>query len=247
MMSTTARVHKRWLFVKLMGCSSIITLLLSVLTYWYKNYQKKSISLKKANMCEIPRAEAPLTPPLSPIQTPPLSPRDRWSTKLIDGVMSATGMKRKITISLKNTVLWNPSQDVNVPNHAFHENSVILLSKLSQSYDIYLIAHTNTKEEQQQIHQLLTKANVFKWIDSKKRVIYCSSPLEKIQCIHDIEPFIHIEGGWELGDGSEIIGNLQNTRTIWVLPNQKKRAHYEQYYEYVEITDRIVNVSIAKV
>ncbi|CAO3703818.1 unnamed protein product [Rhizopus stolonifer] len=230
-----------------MGCSSIITLLLSIIVYWYKKDQRKALGIKKTSIHDIQKA--PLTPPLSPVHaSPPLSqtsPRGKWSTKLIDGVMSATGMKRKMTISLKNTVLWNPSRDVSVPNHAFHENSIQLLYRLSQSYDIYVMVHINTEEDQRQIKELLTNANVFKFIDSKK-VFYCSSSIEKLQMIHRIEPSIHIEGGWEQDDGNEIVDNMKNSRVIWILPNQKKRTHYGQYYEDVEIADRIVNTSIVR-
>ncbi|CEG75515.1 hypothetical protein RMATCC62417_10543 [Rhizopus microsporus] len=249
-MLVNRRVYKKWLLAKFMGYSSIAALLLSLFIYmYYKKHQKKSVLLKRSTLSlndlryTYKQQESLLTPPPSP--TGRLSPRS-WSARLIDNVMSATGMKKKLTISIKNTILWNPSRDVNIPNHAFHENTISLLTKLSQNYDIYVIIHMNTKQEQDQIDNLLYNSNLFKCVDSRK-VLYCSTEQGKIHIIRHIEPSIHIEGGWELEDGNDIVKQLRNdTQVIWILPNQKRQSLYSDQYNDIEISDHVLNTSVAK-
>lgn len=142
------------------------------------------------------------------------------------------------------TVLWNPSRDVNTPNHAFHENTIPLLVRWSSAFDIYVIAHTTTPQDKHQIETLLNNSNLFNFIDSRK-VLYCSSEQGKLHLIKQIEPSVHIEGGWELEDGSDIVQRLEDTRVIWILPNQKKRELYQHFD--MEITDHVLNTSVARI
>ncbi|KAG1452112.1 hypothetical protein G6F46_002676 [Rhizopus delemar] len=257
MLLATKSVPKKWVFVKWMSYPSFITLLLSILTYWYKTYkqQAKRVELKRSSLSlyHLRQAshQALLTPPPSPSSTEfsfasgKVSARgSKWSTKLMEGVMSAAGIKRKMTISLKNTVLWNPSRDVNTPNHAFHENTIPLLVRWSSAFDIYVIAHTTTPQDKHQIETLLNNSNLFNFIDSRK-VLYCSSEQGKLHLIKQIEPSVHIEGGWELEDGSDIVQRLEDTRVIWILPNQKKRELYQHFD--MEITDHVLNTSLARI
>lgn len=52
MLLATKSVPKKWIFVKLMSYPSFITLLLSIITYWYKTYkqQAKKVELKRSNL-----------------------------------------------------------------------------------------------------------------------------------------------------------------------------------------------------
>ncbi|CAO3639913.1 unnamed protein product [Mucor fragilis] len=200
------------------------------------------------------------TPPPSPLSLPSASPTSAtsiassrsasplgsWSSRLLDGVISNIRGKKKLTISLKNTILWNPSRDVNNPNHAFHENTVSLLNKLAQVYDIYVITHMNSNEERHQIHQLLVNANLLSpLVIDECKVLWCSSEQGKLHVINHINPSIHIEGGWEDDNGRNIIENLQVERMIWI-GHQQKAIPMNSTKMNVEVADQILNTSIAK-
>ncbi|KAG1452256.1 hypothetical protein G6F46_006368 [Rhizopus delemar] len=245
-----------WAFIKHTGYCSLVTLLMSLLAYWYKRYkeQKREVQLKRSHMSLLDLPCTFVTPPRSPINsTSSLSFANNtssrhgssWRARLMEGVMSAAGMKKKMTISLKNTVLWNPSRDIQLPNHAFQENAIRLLIELSTAYDMYVMIHMNTDQDRNQIDQLMTSAHLFDTIDRRK-VLYCSSEEGKVQLIHQIDPVVHVEGGWELDDGKKMMERLSVDRVIWILANQKKRVYYEQCYEKIEISDHILNTSIAK-
>lgn len=105
--------------------------------------------------------------------------------------------------------------------------------------------HMNTEQDRTQIDRLMTSAHLFDTID-KRKVIYCSSEEDKVQLIQQIDPVVHVEGGWELDDGKKMMERLSIDRVIWILANQKKRVYYEQHYEKIEISDHILNTSIAK-
>ncbi|KAG1373243.1 hypothetical protein G6F60_009678 [Rhizopus arrhizus] len=252
-MLTTKRVHKTWAFIKYTGYCSLVTLLMSIIAYWYKRYkeQKREVQLKRSNLSLLNVQCTLFTPPHSPISNTSFSNNTSsrhgpsWSARLMDGVMSAAGMKKKMTISLKNTVLWNPSRDIQLPNHAFQENAIRLLIELSTAYDLYVMIHMNTEQDRTQIDRLMTSAHLFDTID-KRKVIYCSSEEDKVQLIQQIDPVVHVEGGWELDDGKKMMERLSIDRVIWILANQKKRVYYEQHYEKIEISDHILNTSIAK-
>lgn len=51
-MLTTKRVHKTWAFIKYTGYCSLVTLLMSIIAYWYKRYkeQKREVQLKRSNL-----------------------------------------------------------------------------------------------------------------------------------------------------------------------------------------------------
>ncbi|KAL9537433.1 hypothetical protein MBANPS3_011782 [Mucor bainieri] len=200
------------------------------------------------------------TPPPSPLSLPSASPTSAtsiassrstsplgsWSSRLLDGVISNIRGKKKLTISLKNTILWNPSRDVNNPNHAFHENTVSLLNKLAQVYDLYVIIHMNSNEERHQIHQLLVNANLLNpLVIDECKVLWCSSEQGKIHVINHISPYVHIEGGWENDNGRNIIENLQVERMIWI-GHQGGAVSMSSTKANVEIADQILYTSIAK-
>ncbi|KAI8990093.1 hypothetical protein BDB01DRAFT_903759 [Pilobolus umbonatus] len=235
-----------------------------------RNMQLKTLSsLKRSNssrgsLCDMSRERVMYTPPPSPLSnrrstsptTNSLSNRS-WSTILIDGVINATRKKKTMTISIKNTVLWNPSRDVNTPNHAFHENSVFLLNKLSENYDIHIIVHMNTPQERAQIYALLDNANLLLSdpklaVLDEERVHYCSSEDEKTQLIEAINPSIHIEGGWELENGKNTIQTLLQKKSvetvIWIIPNNSpdRTTFNENIGLNLELVEHIFSSSVAK-
>ncbi|KAI8878686.1 hypothetical protein K501DRAFT_195232 [Backusella circina FSU 941] len=163
-----------------------------------------------------------------------------------------------MTISLKNTILWNPSKDIQSPNHAFNENTVLLLSRLAQAYEVHLVSHTNTSAEKKQICGLLRNAH----IDSSKnlqesmvdQVHYCRTEQDKIQLMKRLRPSIHVEGGWEMEDGHSIIGQILNgigsvNKLVWVVSNLKRKLHYQDEFseaDALEFTDNITHSSLAR-
>lgn len=135
--------------------------------------------------------------------------------------------------------MWNPSRDVNTPNHAFHENTVLLLNKLAQVYDIYVMIQMSNEMERHQIQQLLNNANLV--MDSRK-ILYCSTEQGKLHLIKHIQPSVHVEGGSELDDGQFIIDELKHSnieQRIWITSNQSKDSS-------LQCVDNILKTSIAK-
>jgi hypothetical protein len=137
------------------------------------------------------------------------------------------------------TILWNPSSDINTPNHAFHEKTVLFLNKLAQIYDIYIIIHLNNDQERHQIQQLLTNAKLL--LDDRK-ILYCSSEQGKVHVIQHIQPTIHIEGGCEQDNGERVVEQLHVERIIWVVPF----GQLQQEQNNIEFTHHILHTSIAK-
>lgn len=125
--------------------------------------------------------------------------------------------------------------------HAFHENTVLLLNQLVQLYDIYVMIHITSDQERHQIHQLLNNANLL--IDPRK-VLYCSSEQGKLHLIKHIQPAIHVEGGWELDDGSLIMEQLAASveQKIWI---SKKNVQID-HDESIEYADNILKTCLAK-
>ncbi|CEP16834.1 hypothetical protein [Parasitella parasitica] len=196
------------------------------------------------------------TPPSSPLSlssptysdstSRSASPLGSWSARLLDGVITNIRGKKKLTISMKNTILWNPSKDVNNPNHAFYENTVSLLFKLAQVYDIYVIIHMNSNEERHQIHQLFVNANLLNpLVIDESKFLWCSSEQGKLHMINHISPSIHVEGGWENDNGSNIIYNLRVEHMIWI-GHQQKSVPSDINRSNIETADQILCTSIAK-
>jgi hypothetical protein len=115
----------------------------------------------------------------------------------------------------------------------------LLLNKLAQFYDIYVIIHLNTNQEHHQIQQLLTNANL---LLDKRKVLYCSSEQGKIHVIQHIRPTIHVEGGCEQDNGMRVVEQLQVERIIWIVPFGQQ----QQDQNNIEFTDHILHTSIAK-
>lgn len=159
-------------------------------------------------------------------------------------------------LCLIKVVLWNPSSDVSSPNHAFHENVVALMDTLAKMHEIYLIVHLNSEEEQQQVTHLLEKSGLLASLDARK-ILYCSTEEGKIHMIRHIEPHIHVEGGWELDDGEDIVRKLRPflQKVIWVI-TRRRRSSFNQaklkasdqgiLAANVELAEKFVETSLAR-
>lgn len=161
-----------------------------------------------------------------------------------------------MTISLKNTILWNPSSDVNSPNHAFHERSTYLLQQLSSHYHIYIIVHMNSPQERELIDEMLTNSGMFKFIDRRK-LLYCETEEGKIHMIRHLEPAVHVEGGWEQDDGEDIVRKIRTFvgKVVWVITRRRRSSFGKDGVKAgdediigpnVEITEKVIESSLAR-
>ncbi|CAO3666469.1 unnamed protein product [Umbelopsis ramanniana] len=181
-------------------------------------------------------------------------------SKFLGGVMNATNnarrRKRVMTISLKNTILWNPSSDVDSPNHAFQEKATHLLQQLSNYYHIYIIVHMNSPAERDQIDEMLTNSGMFKFIDRRK-LLYCETEEGKIHMIRHLEPAVHIEGGWERDDGEDIVRKIRTFvgKVVWVITRRRRSSFGKDGIKQgdegiigpnVEITEKLIESTVAR-
>ncbi|KAI8146028.1 hypothetical protein BJV82DRAFT_509977 [Fennellomyces sp. T-0311] len=213
--------------VRIVGYSSLAATIISIIVYWYKRFPPSSSTRRGSS--------------------------SGWGSRLL-----GNKKKRVMTLSLKNTVLWNPSSDVNTPNHAFHENAAIALTRLTQLYDVHVVIHVGSKDEQEQIQRLLTNAGLLdKGVLDSRKILWCSTEEGKIHMIRHIEPHIHIEGGWELDDGEDIVRKLRPfvSRLIWVI-TRRRRSSFNQARlkesdqgilgQNVELAEKLLETSIAQ-
>ncbi|CEP07798.1 hypothetical protein [Parasitella parasitica] len=235
-----------WL-LRLIGITSLATAVVSLAVYWFKKYPPRR-KISPDDDGEPSNNNNPTT------ENAP----DRWSNKLLNGLKSTVRKNRKkMTISLKNTVLWNPSPDVETPIYAFQEHSIQLLTRLSYLYDIHILVHVNSKEEQSRIEELLSNAAVFSDSLDHRKVIYCSEEEGKIHIIRHIEPHVHIEGGWEKDDGEDIVKALKPhvSKIIWLMTKRRRDSFRLENIKQedrsilgtnVELSDSLINSSIAQ-
>ncbi|KAI8639017.1 hypothetical protein BD408DRAFT_435562 [Parasitella parasitica] len=239
-----------WL-LKLIGITSLATAIISFAVYWFKKYPPR----RKIGSSD---DEEPSNNTNNNHTNLTENPTNRWSNKLLNSLKSKVRKNRKrMTISLKNTVLWNPSPDVETPIYAFQEHSIQLLNGLSCLYDIHVIVHVNSKEEQSHIEELLGNAAVFSDLLDHRKVIYCSEEEGKIHIIRHIEPHIHIEGGWEKDDGEDIVKALKPhvSKIIWLMTKRRRDSFRPENIKQedrsivgtnVELSDSLINTSIAQ-
>ncbi|KAI9360136.1 hypothetical protein BD770DRAFT_362208 [Pilaira anomala] len=220
--TTKSRLLPAWV-LKLIGFSSLASALIGFVIYWFKKYpSRRRITREPTN-----------------------ESTDGWKKKA-----RKNKNKKKITVSLKNTVLWNPSPDVDTPMYGFQEKSIQTLTRLSYLYDLYIIVQVNSDEEKGNIQQLLENASsvdglLFDSVD-KRKILYCSEEEGKIHIVRHIEPFIHVEGGWEKDDGEEIVSKLKPfvSKIIWIMA--KRRLDLVTPMKNIELSDLLIETSIAQ-
>ncbi|KAI8084531.1 uncharacterized protein BX664DRAFT_337197 [Halteromyces radiatus] len=225
-------------------------------------YQPTSLKRTSSSLANIQQECMSRSSPYA--RTPSPQSNNRWRSRLVDNVIAATSVlkkKKKLTISLKNTILWNPSQDVDVSNHAFHENAVLLLSRLCQQYEVHLLIHINNPDEHEQIKRLLTpiisghSSNI---LLDLTRIHYCHDEKTKLHLVqHVLCPAIHVEGGWELDDGEDMVRELRSsvTKLIWVITRRRRASFNKEdmklsdqdiLADNVELTDSLLDTSLAR-
>ncbi|CAO3690956.1 hypothetical protein G6F70_006280 [Rhizopus microsporus] len=233
-----AAILPTWV-LRLIGYSSLAAAIISFVIYWFKKYPpRRGITSNERNNSRQASNNNSIG----------------WSNKLF----KTSKNKKKMTISLKNTVLWNPSSDASM--YAFHENAVQLLSKLTHLYDIYVIIHVSSDEERRVIQSLLENAQLFtekkeSTLDSRK-VLFCSEEEGKMHIIRHIEPSVHIEGGWERDDGEEIVKRLKPfvNRIIWVVTRRRRDSFRPENVKEedqailghnIEVSEKLIDTSVA--
>lgn len=145
--------------------------------------------------------------------------------------------------------------------YAFQESSIQILTRLSCLYDIYVIVHVNSEQEKENIQSLLENASstdgLFADGVDNRKIIFCSEEEGKIHIIRHIEPFIHVEGGWEKDDGEDIIKKLKPfvTKLIWIITKRRRDSFKPENVKIqdqgilgnnVELSDLLMNTSIAQ-
>ncbi|ORX54613.1 hypothetical protein DM01DRAFT_1335749 [Hesseltinella vesiculosa] len=145
--------------------------------------------------------------------------------------------RRRVTLSLKNTVLWNPSTDLDNGLYAFKPEALGFLKALVQHHEVYLVIQVNNNEEQQQIQHLLQQ-NHLQGFDERK-ILFCQKEQGKIHLVRHLEAQIHIEGGWEQDDGEEIVRQLKPfvPKIIWVQKHQRQVALGASVESVQNVTD----------
>ncbi|KAG2179763.1 hypothetical protein INT43_003546, partial [Umbelopsis isabellina] len=256
-----------WL-LRIIGYTSVSVALVSLFMSWYRQYRRRlprdgrrpnggSNGLRRtsSNMNNMQGSSSE-----SEGQQAQPNSLSSLGSKFLGGVMNATSnarrRKRVMTISLKNTILWNPSSDVNSPNHAFHERSTYLLQQLSSHYHIYIIVHMNSPQERELIDEMLTNSGMFKFIDRRK-LLYCETEEGKIHMIRHLEPAVHVEGGWEQDDGEDIVRKIRTFvgKVVWVITRRRRSSFGKNGVKAgdediigpnVEITEKLIESSLAR-
>lgn len=134
--------------------------------------------------------------------------------------------------------------------YGFQEKSIQILTRLSYLYELYIIVQVNSVEEKENIEELLENATsvdglFFDSID-KRKILYCSEEEGKMHIIRHIEPFIHVEGGWEKDDGQDIVNKLKPfiSKIIWIMT--KKKIDSVLPTKNIELSDLLIDTSIAQ-
>ncbi|KAI8344850.1 hypothetical protein BC941DRAFT_366443 [Chlamydoabsidia padenii] len=242
--NSTKKIIPRWIF-RLVGFTSLATALVSIAIYLYK----QNISKTKKSLPRSAEEDVSETNQASSSQSNKTS---GWSF-LGSSNKNSSKKRKRVTISLKNTILWNPSSDTSSPNYAFHEHGQSLLSQLCKQHLVTIIIHVSDEEEKQQMEQLLDSVEGL----DRQRILFCSTEEGKIHLIRHLESQIHIEGGWECDDGEDIVRKLRPfvQKVIWVITKRRRSSFNQSNLKVddqgilganVELTDHLVDTSLAR-
>ncbi|KAI8062715.1 hypothetical protein BC940DRAFT_115285 [Gongronella butleri] len=189
-------------------------------------------------------------------QPSPTSPHGATQTPWRSRLFNTLNLKKKkiMTVSVKNTILWNPSQDVELPNHAFHENAVALMMRLCAQYEVHFLVQSNTDEERDQLHALLLP---LRRLVDPSRVVYCSDAVTKQRIVRAISPDVHVEGGWELDDGEDMVRALRDNvdKIVWIITRRRRTSFNKHNIQQkdqdiltpnVELTDAFLDTTLAE-
>ena len=116
----------------------------------------------------------------------------------------------------------------------------MLLNRLAQVYDIYVMVQMASESERHQIQRLLNNAHLM--LDPRK-ILYCSTEQGKMHLIQHIQPFMHIEGGSETNDGRQLLEQLVHVeQKIWIKSNATEKDNTDT----IQCADNLLTSCIAK-
>ncbi|KAG9302140.1 hypothetical protein G9A89_020574 [Geosiphon pyriformis] len=208
-----------------------------ILYYLYQRSQPRDRRENRASGEEETTSEAERNETLRPIIPPSQSrPRRRPPVELPtlrhqrpqQQNRNVRTRKRSMSISLRNTLIWNSSNDPDSPNYAFIENIIPLLEILTRNYTIYLVSSIKTEKEKDQILSLFRDANFFipNTIDERK-VLFCEKDEGKVHIIRHLEASVHVEG-----DGSDVIDLVRGfvERVVWVKRDANSTIYTNRFF-----------------
>ncbi|ORZ24983.1 hypothetical protein BCR41DRAFT_333587 [Lobosporangium transversale] len=95
--------------------------------------------------------------------------------------------RKVMTISLKNTIVWNPSPDPTTPNYGFVEGAVPLLFHLAENYNLHLILLCPSLTQQHQNGKDRSK------LIDPRQVLICETEEGVGHVVRHLESQVHVE------------------------------------------------------
>ncbi|KAJ9069459.1 hypothetical protein DSO57_1018378 [Entomophthora muscae] len=116
-------------------------------------------------------------------------------------LVSKKPQRKALSISLNKIILWNPSRDPEVPNYAFIESVVPILSILCERFDVYLIATVKSLKEKKQIEELIYSSPLARkhQLDVRK-ILFCQTALGRSHIVRHISPYLHVDNDIEVAN-----------------------------------------------
>ncbi|KAI9593402.1 hypothetical protein BDF19DRAFT_448650 [Syncephalis fuscata] len=154
---------------------------------------------------------------------------------------SANAVRRAMTISLRNVILWNPSPDPSTPTLGFLQHAVSLLRYYAANYDLYLIMPVTTIEEKDEVMRMLSDAGLLapaKNTDTsaktnqqssgacldEHKVVFCETSEGVAHIVRHLTPAIHIDADLEtIRLVRTFVGRL-----VWVRPRRQAAGSIDE-------------------
>jgi hypothetical protein len=81
--------------------------------------------------------------------------------------------------------------------------------------------------------------------------------MAKVDLIQTLSPAVHVEGGWEVDDGEEIVRQLRSSvqKLVWVITRRRRTSFNKEnlkskdqdlLVDSVELTDSLLDTSLAR-
>jgi hypothetical protein len=81
--------------------------------------------------------------------------------------------------------------------------------------------------------------------------------MAKVDLIQTLGPAVHVEGGWEVDDGEEIVRQLRSSvqKLVWVITRRRRTSFNKEnlkskdqdlLVDSVELTDSLLDTSLAR-
>ncbi|KAI8051197.1 hypothetical protein BDF22DRAFT_692497 [Syncephalis plumigaleata] len=138
-------------------------------------------------------------------------------------------IRRAMTISLRNVILWNPSPDPSTPTLGFVQHAVNLLKYFAINYDLYLIMPVTTIEEKEEVLRMLRQAGLMAPSASsasasstnlqqsdvcldEHKVMFCETTEGVAHIVRHLTPAIHVDADL---DTVQLVRTFVG-RVVWV-------------------------------